>query len=259
MNLLKLIAIIAISVFCLALAGCATVPQGNAGTGKISAQASTIAQTAKAHAKSTTNPSDAEAFTEIYNEAVMLQAADVETAKTISTLQIQLKSAQDTAKLRDSLVWLAPSGLIIAVVAFAAWGYFQIRVLEYVGLGGAGVAIGAIVLYLSIQSIQMAMPWVLLGLGVLAVVAMVYWFIENRTKTVTQLVASTQAALTMAPTQAIAAMNKIQSPAVQAIVAHAKATNPSLATPIVSSVFIPHSSPDINGPDPLPLTPGEFP
>lgn len=231
---MKNAAILILAVLCLALAGCQSDSLPPASVGTIEAHADTIKRIADQSKAKAASPEDATAFGLISDEATAIQTGIAALEKTVGDLQKRLKSATDNAKLRDSLIWLAPSGLILCVAGFAAWGYFKFRWLEYIGVAGAGIAVGAIVLYLSIQSIQMAMPWVLLGIGVLCVGGVVYWIIQNRKATVTQLVASTNKALTLPVKQAIDAIDALQSPATKAIVAQVQAANPDLATPAVA-------------------------
>lgn len=210
-----------ISACLLLLVGCQTTHQSPPSSGKIDALGASIQKIASDHQKTAGSPEAAQAFQEIYNESGMLLVANAEQEKLIGDLQSKLKSAQDTTELRHSLVWLAPAFLIACCGLFAAWGYFKFRWLEYAAVAAGSISIGSIVLYLAIQTIQSVLVWLVpAGVG-LAVAYAVYWFIKNRKKTVTEMQASTIAALNNDRADAQAIINGIQSPATKAIVAQA--------------------------------------
>lgn len=201
----------------------------SADSGRTDAHLDSIQRIAQQHKKTAQSPDDVQAFDEIYNEAVMAKTADALAEQTITDLKKQLASAKDTTKLRDSLVWLAPSFLIACCVLFAAWGYFKFRWLEYAAVAAGAISIGSIVLYLAIQTIQSVLVWLVPVAVACGVAYAVYWFIANRKKTTKEMEQSATQALAFVPSEAKAIVqariNEIQSPQTQALVAQAQASS----------------------------------
>lgn len=203
--------------------GCVSSTIAPPSTGKISALGQSIQKTAKDHQKTAASAEDSTAFQEIYDQSVMLLAANVEMEKALTDWQTKLKSAQDTSELRKSLVWLAPAFLIACCALFAAWGYFKFRWLEYAAVAAGAISIGSIVLYLAIQTIQNLLVWLVPAIVGLGLAYAVYWFISNRKKTTSELVASAATALSVVPAEAKTVIqneiSSIQSPQTKALVA----------------------------------------
>lgn len=209
----------------LLMVGCAATPSTE--TGKTAGHIESIQSLALNGKKNAASPADAQAFDEIYNESVMAKTADDATQEVIVNLKKQLASAKDTAKLRDSLVWLVPGFLIASVLAFAAWGYFKIRFLEYLALAFGAISLSAIVLYLAIQEVQRVFVWAVPVAVIAAMGYGVYLFIVNRKRVTAELEAGTAKAIAAVPAEAqagvVAAIQQIQSPQTQALVAQAQA------------------------------------
>lgn len=243
---MKNAAILILAVLCLALAGCQSDSTAPPSVGTIEAHADTIKRIADQSKPKAASPEDATAFGQISDEATAIQAGIAALEKTVNDLQTKLKNALDTAKLRDSVIFLVPAGIVIWAFGFAFWGYSksEARWAEYAGLAGAGMTLGASAVYLAIQTIQTVIPWLLVAAGAAVAVVMVYLFIKRRTVVAKQLVTSTQAAINMLPPEVQPVLKQqlsaYQSPATKAVVDDAQKsaeayfgiTSPILTPPV---------------------------
>lgn len=208
------------------LAGCQSpVTIAPASIGTISAHTQTIRRIADENKKTSASPADATAFGEISAEANALDVGVKALTDLVTSLQSKLKSALDIAKLRDSFIPLGWSCLAAGVLCVAAWGYFKTKVisidwLRYLGFGLIVISISSVAMYLAIDTIQTAMPWILFGIGVLVAAASAYWFVKHRNDTAAQLQAGAIAKITNAPA---VVMDKIQTPATKKLAASVKA------------------------------------
>lgn len=209
--------------------GCQSpIPIAPVSIGTISAHTQTIRRIADESKKTASSSADATAFGEISAETTALDVGIKSLQDLVNNLQKRLASALDTAKLRDSMIFLVPIGLIICVGGFAAWGYFKFRWLEYVGVGGGGIAVGAIILYLAIQTIQQVLVWLVPIVMICGIAGAVILIIKNRKKTSAEMAAATVAALNNTKEVAVGIISDIQSSQTKAVVAQAVAERPDL-------------------------------